>query len=76
MTTILGYIDVGKKEGKLLHGGDRAPAMVISVQPTIIGDVDPKARISQEEFLARSWAVIKARDFDHASGDRQQPELA
>jgi 1-pyrroline-5-carboxylate dehydrogenase len=66
MTTILGYIDVGKKEGKLLHGGDRAPGDGYFVQPTIIADVDPKARISQEEIFGPVLAVIKARDFDHA----------
>jgi len=62
----LGYIDVGKKEGKLLHGGDRAPGDGYFVQPTIIADVDPKARISQEEIFGPVLAVIKARDFDHA----------
>jgi 1-pyrroline-5-carboxylate dehydrogenase len=66
MTTILGYIDVGKKEGKLLHGGDRAPGDGYFVQPTIIADVDPKARISQEEIFGPVLAVIKANDFDHA----------
>jgi 1-pyrroline-5-carboxylate dehydrogenase len=66
MTTILGYIDVGKKEGKLVHGGDRAPGDGYFVQPTIIADVDPKARISQEEIFGPVLAVIKARDFDHA----------
>jgi 1-pyrroline-5-carboxylate dehydrogenase len=66
MTTILGYIDLGKKEGKLLHGGDRAPGDGYFVQPTIIADVDPKARISQEEIFGPVLAVIKAKDFDHA----------
>jgi 1-pyrroline-5-carboxylate dehydrogenase len=66
MITILGYIDVGKKEGKLVHGGDRAPGDGYFVQPTIIADVDPKARISQEEIFGPVLAVIKARDFDHA----------
>src|SRR5229473_3159676 len=66
MTTILGYIDVGKKEGKLVHGGGRAPGDGYFVQPTIIADVDPKARISQEEIFGPVLAVIKARDFDHA----------
>jgi 1-pyrroline-5-carboxylate dehydrogenase len=66
MQTILGYIDVGKKEGKLLHGGDRAPGDGYFVQPTIIADIDPKARISQEEIFGPVLAVIKARDFDHA----------
>jgi 1-pyrroline-5-carboxylate dehydrogenase len=66
MTTILGYIDVGKKEGKLVHGGDRAPGDGYFVQPTIIADVDPQARISQEEIFGPVLAVIKAKDFDHA----------
>jgi 1-pyrroline-5-carboxylate dehydrogenase len=66
MKTILGYIDVGKKEGKLLAGGDRAPGDGYFVQPTVIADVDPKARISQEEIFGPVLAVIKARDFDHA----------
>ena len=66
MQTILGYIDVGKKEGKLLLGGDCAPGDGYFVQPTIIADVDPKARISQEEIFGPVLAVIKARDFDHA----------
>ena len=66
MNTILSYIDVGKKEGKLVHGGGRAPGDGYFVQPTIIADVDPKARISQEEIFGPVLAVIKARDFDHA----------
>jgi 1-pyrroline-5-carboxylate dehydrogenase len=66
MNTILGYIDLGTKEGKLVLGGDRAPGDGYFVQPTIIADVDPKARISQEEIFGPVLAVIKARDFDHA----------
>ncbi|HXM93088.1 MAG TPA: L-glutamate gamma-semialdehyde dehydrogenase [Candidatus Dormibacteraeota bacterium] len=66
MKGILGYIDVGKKEGKVLLGGGRAPGEGYFVQPTIIADVDPKARISQEEIFGPVLAVIKARDFDHA----------
>ena len=64
--TVLGYIDVGKKEGKVLTGGGRAPGDGYFVQPTVIADVDPKARISQEEIFGPVLAVIKARDFDHA----------
>src|SRR5271168_2108424 len=40
MEGILGYIDVGKKEGKLVLGGGRAPGEGYFVQPTIIADVD------------------------------------
>jgi 1-pyrroline-5-carboxylate dehydrogenase len=66
LKTVLGYIDVGKREGKLLVGGDRAPGDGYFVQPTVIADVDPKARIAQEEIFGPVLAVIKARDFDHA----------
>src|SRR5580700_10791229 len=66
MKAILDYIEVGKKEGKLLHGGGRASGNGYFIEPTIIVDVDPKARISQEEIFGPVLAVIKARDFDHA----------
>jgi 1-pyrroline-5-carboxylate dehydrogenase len=66
MKGILNYIDVGKKEGRVVLGGGRAPGDGYFVQPTIIADVDPKARISQEEIFGPVLAVIKARNFDHA----------
>jgi 1-pyrroline-5-carboxylate dehydrogenase len=66
MKGILNYIEVGKKEGKLVLGGGRAPGDGYFVQPTIIADVDPKARVAQEEIFGPVLAVIKARDFDHA----------
>jgi 1-pyrroline-5-carboxylate dehydrogenase len=63
---VLGYIDVGKKEGRVLVGGERAPGDGFFVQPTVIADIDPKSRIAQEEIFGPVLAVIKARDFDHA----------
>src|SRR5580693_2715623 len=66
LETVLGYIDVGKKEGRVLVGGDRAPGDGYFVQATVIADVDPKARVAQEEIFGPVLAVIKARDFDHA----------
>src|SRR5271154_4331563 len=36
LKTILSYIDLGKKEGKLVLGGERAPGDGYFVQPTII----------------------------------------
>jgi 1-pyrroline-5-carboxylate dehydrogenase len=66
MKTIFGYIDLGKKEGKLLIGGERAPGDGYFVQPTVIADVNQKARIAQEEVFGPVLAVIKAKDFDQA----------
>ena len=36
------------------------------IQPTVIADVDPKARIFQEEIFGPVLAVTKAKDFEHA----------
>ncbi len=71
--TILDYIETGKREGRLVVGGDDAdgdgadaPAGGYFVAPTIIADVDRGARIFQEEIFGPVLAVAKARDFAHA----------
>ena len=68
MNSILNYIEVGKKEGRLISGGQRATEAGEGyfIQPTIIADVAPEARISQEEIFGPVLAVIKARNYDHA----------
>ncbi len=66
MKSILQYIDIGKKEGRLLTGGERVQPPGYFVQPTVIADIDPMARISQEEIFGPVLAVIKAKNFDHA----------
>jgi 1-pyrroline-5-carboxylate dehydrogenase len=64
MEGILDYIEVGKKEGRLVLGGERAPGDGYFIAPTIIADVPSGARISQEEIFGPVLAVTKARDFD------------
>ena len=64
--TILDYIEVGKKEGRLISGGGAGKSDGYFIQPTVIADVDSKARIFQEEIFGPVLAVTKARDFDHA----------
>src|SRR5271154_6675746 len=66
MTSILGYIDQGKKEGRLVAGGKRAEGDGYFIEPTVIADVDRKARIFQEEIFGPVLAVTKAKDFDDA----------
>src|SRR5579883_2082179 len=59
------YIEIGKSEGRLLTGGGHhGPGYFI--EPTIIADVAPQARIAQEEIFGPVLAVIKAKDFDEA----------
>ncbi len=66
--SILNYIDVGKKEGKLLLGGqkDERAGKGFFIQPTLFGDVEPKARISCEEIFGPVLAAFRAKNFDHA----------
>jgi len=65
--TILGYIDVGKAEGRLVAGGrKRADLPGYVIEPTLFADVAPEARISQEEIFGPVNAVLEADDFDHA----------
>jgi 1-pyrroline-5-carboxylate dehydrogenase len=68
MNTILSYIETGRKEGRLVHGGGRATEAGDGyyIQPTVIADVPPTARIAQEEIFGPVLAVIKARNFDDA----------
>lgn len=64
--SILDYIESGKKEGRLVAGGEPAPGEGYFLRPTVIADIDSKARIFQEEIFGPVLAVTKARDFDHA----------
>jgi 1-pyrroline-5-carboxylate dehydrogenase len=64
--SILDYIETGKKEGRLITGGEAAEGEGYFIKPTVIADVDSKARIFQEEIFGPVLAVTKARDFDHA----------
>lgn len=63
--TISAYIETGKSEGRLITGGNAVPGDGYFLQPTVIADVDRKARIFQEEIFGPVLAVTKARDFDH-----------
>jgi len=66
MKTILGYIEVGKGEGRLLTGGSRVDLPGYFIEPTVISEVKPGARVEQEEIFGPVLACIRARDFDHA----------
>ena len=66
MKTILDYIEAGKKEGRLLTGGKSAAGDGFFVEPTVIADVKPGAKIAQEEIFGPVLAVIPVKDFDEA----------
>ncbi|RJO66326.1 MAG: L-glutamate gamma-semialdehyde dehydrogenase [Myxococcales bacterium] len=58
------YIKIGKGEGRMVLGDTPVPGGGFFIPPTIIADVDPRARIAQEEIFAPVLAVIRARDFE------------
>ena len=70
--SILGYIEIGKSEGRLLNGGNAVPDAGVGagggyyIQPTVFADVAPMARISQEEIFGPVLAVLKADNYKHA----------
>jgi 1-pyrroline-5-carboxylate dehydrogenase len=66
LKSISEYIEIGKKEGRLVAGGNRVGSEGYFLEPTVIADVDPQARIAQEEIFGPVLAVIKANGFEHA----------
>ena len=65
LDSMLKYIEIGKREGKLILGGT-APEIEggYYLAPTIFSDVLPNAVISQEEIFGPVLAVIKCADFE------------
>lgn len=68
LKTILEYIEIGKKEGRLITGGNAVETKEKGyyVEPTVFADIAPDARLAQEEIFGPVLAVIKAKDFDDA----------
>ncbi|KAA9019929.1 L-glutamate gamma-semialdehyde dehydrogenase [Niallia endozanthoxylica] len=62
---IMNYINIGKTEGRLAAGGEGDQTQGFFIQPTIIADVDEKARIMQEEIFGPVIAFCKAESIDH-----------
>ncbi len=60
------YIKIGKSEGTLVSGGERASDDGYFLEPTVIAGVAPTSTISQEEIFGPVLAVIKAKDYDDA----------
>lgn len=63
---ILEYIEIGKKEGRLMCGGEKAEGNGYYIQPTVFADVAPEARIMQEEIFGPVLSVAKADSFEEA----------
>jgi len=68
MKSIMEYIEIGKKDGRLITGGGPAKnaGEGYFLQPSVIADIPPKSRLEQEEVFGPVLAVTKAKNYDHA----------
>jgi len=70
LQSISSYIDIGAKEGRVIAGGRLAALSGFDdgyfLEPTVIADIAPTARLAQEEIFGPVLAVIRAQDFDNA----------
>jgi len=66
LDSMLGYIETGKKEGRLVAGGHAVstPEGGYYLEPTVFADIAPDATIAQEEIFGPVLAVIKVNSFE------------
>lgn len=63
---VTSYFDVAKEEGRIVVGGEADDSTGYFVQPTVVADVAPKARLMQEEIFGPIVAFSKAATFEEA----------
>lgn len=71
---ITSYIEIGRKEGKIVYGGTYSDAKGYFVDPTIVIDLDRNARLVNEEIFGPVVGVIKVDSFDEALDVANQTE--
>lgn len=63
---VLDYIDVGRREARLVCGGSRIDGPGCFVEPTVFDDVPPDARIAREEIFGPVLCVTPFDSEDQA----------
>jgi aminomuconate-semialdehyde/2-hydroxymuconate-6-semialdehyde dehydrogenase len=65
---VTGYLDLARTEGRILFGGKRPDGLEKGyfVEPTAIVDVEPTARVCQEEIFGPVATIIPFEDVEHA----------
>ena len=66
LDSMLGYVETGKKEGRLIAGGV-APVTEAGgyfLEPTVFADIAPDAVLAQEEIFGPVLALIKVGSFE------------
>ena len=65
LDSILAYIELGRKDGRLITGGKRRCDLGegFFVEPTIFADIAPLSRLEQEEIFGPVLAIIRSESF-------------
>jgi 1-pyrroline-5-carboxylate dehydrogenase len=66
LDSMLSYVETGKKEGRLIAGGN-APTTANGgyfLEPTVFADIAPDAVLAQEEIFGPILALIKAESYE------------
>ena len=58
----MSYIEIGKTEGRLIAGGTGDSSKGFFVAPTVIADLDPKARVMQEEIFGPVVGIVESEE--------------
>jgi 1-pyrroline-5-carboxylate dehydrogenase len=61
---ILEYVELGRKEGKVVVGGEAGPAEGFFVMPTVVDGVTRGGRLAREEIFGPVLAVLTVKSFD------------
>ena len=72
--SITNYIEIGRKEGTVVYGGNYSDEKGYFIEPTVIRDIKRDARIANEEIFGPVLAVIKVSSFDEALDIANQTE--
>jgi len=68
LKTVEQYIEVGKREARLVTGGKRPEGLPrgFFIEPTIFDHVRPEHRIAREEIFGPVLSVIRVKDYEEA----------
>jgi 1-pyrroline-5-carboxylate dehydrogenase len=66
LRTIRDYVQIGRKEGRLLTGGGPETSEGYFLRPVVIADIDASARVFREEIFGPVLAVTPAPNFESA----------
>ena len=67
LDSMLAYIETGKREGRLVAGGNAVDTADggYFLEPTVFADIAPDAVLAQEEIFGPILAIIKVESFEY-----------